>query len=118
MQGASAIYNLPFSLRRQFVLTGGFGLKKFAVLGFSLAFLLLALYIFQVMEATQAGFSISKYESRIAETSKGNKSLELSFSKTHALAGLENLLKMTDYEEVARINYIRMPGAQVAANSR
>ncbi len=118
MQGNSAICNFPISFRRQLVSIHNITLKKFIVLGFCLVFLLLAFYIFQVNEYTRAGFAISEYQNRIAEVSRQNKQMELSFSETYTLASLESLLKMADYEEVDRIQYVRMAGSQVAANSR
>jgi hypothetical protein len=118
MQGNSAIYNFPISLKRQLVSIHEFTLKKFIFLSFCFISLLFAFYIFQVNEYTRAGFAVSEYQGRIAEISKENKQMEISFSKTYTLASLESLLGMMDYEEVERIQYVRMAGSQVATNSR
>ena len=117
MQGASCTYNLPVSLKRQFVLMHKVSLRSILILGFCFTSFLLAFYIFQVREYTQAGFAISSYESSIAKISKESKSLELNFTETNSLASLETLLKMMNYENVSKIRYIRMTGSQVAAKS-
>jgi hypothetical protein len=118
MQGASAIFNLPFSFSRQFSIKNKFSLKGLMFLEIGLFSLLVVFYIFQVNEYTQASFNITSYESRIAEIARGNKNLEVDFSQAHTLTNLEELLKMMNYQEVDKISYVRVSGNQVVANSR
>ena len=89
--------------------------KPFWIIGAVLIVLLLACYIFQVVEVTRASFFISNYEKQISTFSQESKSLESSFSQLNSLASLESVLDGLNYVKVEKIHYIRLLSSQVAA---
>ena len=114
MQGVSAIQSLP----RQLVFSHKITLRKIFIAGFCLVALLLTSYIFQVIKYTKAGFSVSQYESQIAQVTKETRSLEDSFSNASSLPNLDSLVNNMGYQDIGTIHYIEMAGNQVATNSR
>jgi hypothetical protein len=89
---------------------------RFLVILSSLTILfLLAGYIFQVNEVTQAGFMLTGYEKNLSELIQAKKSLELNYSQTSSLVNLETILMNLNYEKVEEIHYLRVPGSTVVA---
>ncbi|MBI2042353.1 MAG: hypothetical protein HYT21_01180 [Candidatus Nealsonbacteria bacterium] len=88
--------------------------KSFLITGTPVIFLLLSLYVYQVQAYTQDGFVIARYEKQIEEISRTQKGLAINFSETNSLSNLETLLKSINYQDVGRVRYIQMTGAQVA----
>lgn len=76
---------------------------------------LLVGYIFQVVQATEAGFLISNYEKRITDLAQASKILESDFQRTNSLASLETVLSNLSYEKVGEIHYLRVLSTQVVA---
>jgi len=85
------------------------------VIGVVLTALLLACYVFQIVEVTRASFFISNYEKQITKFSQESKILESSFSQLNSLAHLESVLNGLNYVKVEKVHYIRLLGSQVAA---
>ena len=105
--------NPPFSIRGRS--TPKFSLKAFWILSFLFIASLLFFYIFQVNEATKAGFSISSYEKKIAEITRGNKNLETSFYQATSLTRLETLMMDLNYEKVGKVHYIQILDGMMVA---
>ncbi len=82
---------------------------------FILTAVLLVGYIFQVTQATEAGFLISNYEKKITGLAQESKILESDFQRTNSLADLETVLSSLSYEKVAKIHYLRVLSTQVVA---
>lgn len=83
--------------------------------GFCLISFLLISYIIQLNQLTKANFYISNYEQNIASVARENKDLEMNFSRTNSLAGLESLLKSLNYVGVNKIHYIQILQGEMAA---
>ncbi len=103
------------SIIRPLVLRWKFNLKTVCLLGFSLIISLIGFYIFQVSAITQASFTIAHLEKQIVGLDKEFKGLQLNFSNTNSLSGLEEALIAKGYEKVGKIHYIQvLEGAVVA----
>ena len=91
-----------------------FSLKTVWFLGFSLIVFLIGFYVFQISYITRASFSVASYEKQIAGLNREFKDLQLNFSDTNSLSGLEEVLVAKGYEKVGKINYIQVLESAVA----
>ena len=93
---------------RPLILKWKFSLKTVLFFGFSLIISLIGFYIFQISAITQASFSVANYEKQISGLNKEFKNLQVSFSDTNSLSGLETALVAQGYEKVGKIHYIQI----------
>ena len=90
-------------------------MKAVFLISFSLAISLIGFYVFQVNEITRASFTVNNYEKKIADLDREFKTLQISFSGTNSLPGLEGALVAKGYEKVGKIDYIQVLASAVAA---
>ncbi|MFH1575410.1 MAG: hypothetical protein ABIB55_00505 [Candidatus Nealsonbacteria bacterium] len=87
---------------------------KIWFMGFSLIISLISFYVFQISAVTQSSFTIANYEKQIAGLDKDFKNLQLNFSGTSSLSGIEDELFAKGYEKVGKIHYIQVLDDTVA----
>lgn len=68
--------------------------------------MLVAFYVFQIVQLTQNSYLISAYQEEIEELKKNNGSLRLSLSQDSHFANFEQELKDQGYEEIESIDYL------------
>lgn len=83
--------------------------------GFALIVSLMGFYVFQICYVTQASFTIANYEKQINNLDREFKNLQINFSGTNSLSGLEKLLVAEGYEKVDKIHYIQVLDGSVAS---
>ena len=103
------------SMIRPLIFGWKFNLRAVYLLGFSLVVSLIGFYIFQVSYITQASFNVAHLEKQIAGSDKEFKNLQLNFSNTSSLSGLEEAIVAKGYENVGKIHYIQVLEGAVAA---
>lgn len=103
------------SIIRPLIFGWKLSLKTVWFLGFSLIVSLIGFYVFQVSYVTQASFSIASLEKQITGLDKECKNLQINYSGTSSLSGLETALVAKGYEKVGKINYIQVLEGAVAA---
>lgn len=99
---------------RPLILRWKFSFKAVGLAGFSLIVFLIGFYVFQVSVITEASFTVANLEKQIADLNKESKNLQISFSLSSSLSGLETALVANGYEKVGKIHYIQVLEGAVA----
>lgn len=102
------------SIIRPLVFGRKFSLKIALFTGISLIISLIGFYVFQISAVTEKSFTIANLEKQIADLDKEFKNLQINFSDTSSLSGLEETLVAKGYEKVGKIHYIQVSGDTVA----
>lgn len=94
-------------------------LVKFSPLFWGLAIILIVafsiFYIFQVNNEVSERYLIQKYEKKINELSKENKSLEIGSAQVASLDKVVEQIASLNFEKTDKIHYIRVLETQVVA---
>lgn len=91
-------------------------LKRFMLVGFVLAILLLSVYIFQVNDLIKGTYSIKQYKKQLSQASQDNNNLKINFSKSNSLDKVETIAANFNFEKISNAQYIQMMNSQVALN--
>lgn len=95
--------NLRSSLRTVLIFS------LFCVLG------LVLVYVFQIISITQESNQIIAYQQEIEDINKENKELEVEIFQSYSLSNIEVLVQELGYEELGRVNYVRVLGSTAIA---
>ncbi len=90
-------------------------LKVLWLLGFFLVLSLMVFYILQSNWIIREGYSVDSFQSRLTETKKENKKLEINFVENNSMKTIEERIENLNLVEINKINYIQLLGGQVAA---
>ncbi len=108
-------YILNPSIIRPLIFGWKFNLKTAWFMVFSLIVSLAGFYVFQVSAITEKSFTIANLERQVAGLDKEFKNLQINFSDTSSMSGLEGALVARGYEKVGKIHYIQVLESTVAA---
>lgn len=75
---------------------------------------LICLYIFQIAELSQSGYSIDQKQKEIATLQKENATLQLSVSQSKNLVNFEDKITQSGYNKIDKIDYLIIPSESVA----
>jgi len=92
-----------------------FNLKLFWIFLFTSLAFFTAIYVFQVNEVARKTYLIDDYESKINQIQGENKNAQADFSKFSSMQDLENLARLSNFEPVGQVHYIRVLSDGVAA---
>lgn len=88
--------------------------KIFCLAGFIVCSILLVFYTFQVNNLTRGYFVIDNYEKQIAELTKENKNLQVSFAESSFWGQVSEKITQLNFQKVVSIKYIQVPDSAVA----
>ncbi|MDD5569208.1 MAG: hypothetical protein PHG23_02230 [Candidatus Pacebacteria bacterium] len=73
------------------------------------------LYIFQIVQLTEAGHTIGQKQESIDGLKKETASMELTLSENRNLNNFEDRIKEKGYNEVIKIDYLTIPSNALAS---
>jgi len=91
-----------------------FSLKLFLAVSFIFMAVLLGFDILQISAMAEETALVEKYEGEIKQISKKNNNLEIAFSRENSLGNIESVAETSDFERVAKIDYIKVLDTSVA----
>lgn len=83
--------------------------KVFCIISFAMLFSPLIFYIYQINNLTSGTYSISMYETKIAELSKENRKLEVAFAESSFLGDVESRTRQLNFQKTSGVKYIEVP---------
>ncbi len=76
---------------------------------------LVLVYVFQIVNVAQESNQVIAYQEEIEEIDKQNKELEVDIFQSYSLSDIEMLVQKLGYEELGRVNYVRILGSTAIA---
>lgn len=107
------ILNPLFILKRSPFLKWKIILRVFWILSIFSILAFLVFYVFQANAQVSERYLIQKYEKRLSEFSKENKSLGINSVQLNSLNNITTLINELGFEKIDKIHYIRVLDGQV-----
>ena len=88
--------------------------KAVCFLGFFMSLALLVFYVFQINDLTRGSYLTNTYGKQIAQLSKENKNLQVSFAESSFLGQALEKIQALNFQKTISVRYIQIPDSSVA----